>query len=119
MTPQELVEAARPCLPLPGIGTIVALDYGVYIRASGATLGSGFSKHDAARLLVGAVVEECVRRGWTIVVGYDGDLSVAIYGTVGGVNSSKLGRISEADGTDAIAVLKCYAEAKRAKEETP
>ncbi len=110
MTPQELIDAVRPCLPLPGI---IAVDYDPDIKLSFLmeTEGDGWQsmplKPYALNHIIGAIAQACVERGWDVEM-CNGWVEIAFRGW------EFIDRKRMARGTDALAWCRAYAQAKEA-----
>lgn len=122
MSPQELFDAVRPCLPLPGI---IAVDYDPDIKLSFLmeTEGDGWQsmplKPYAINHIIGAIAQACVERGWGIyAVPKIGDYPARVLVLDGKIHSRPDGANgihAEAKGTDALAWCRAYAQAKESK----
>lgn len=116
MTPQELIDAVRPCLPLPGI---VAVDYDPDIKLSFLmeTEGDGWQsmplKPYALNHIIGAIAQACDERGWSVHTMMNGVRCVTIYGPLH-ENDSGVRKLGESDGRGVIAWCRAYAQAKEA-----
>ena len=112
-TAQDLVDAVRPCLPLPNIDR-VTVDY--HDDEDRTAFGWVTCAHRDGRLLrpsevIGEIWQACAERGWSIHLDpQDEGGSVTIfYGHI-------MGRASTTEyvtvrGTDAIALCRAYAAA--------
>lgn len=92
-TAAELVEAVTPILPLPGLDGFVAYRHDSNTEDDGVVVvdhswmegprdmefGEHISLESAARLTIGAIVEECERRGWILQIdGFSDPLIVSV-----------------------------------------
>jgi len=111
MTPNELIDAVRTCLPLPGIERVrLGHDFGG--RKSGVLLNeqcdtfdfAGLDAEYASRLIIGAIVQACAERGW-IAQSFSAQDTIIIW------TGEKYEQRHEAKGTDAIVWCRAYAAA--------
>jgi hypothetical protein len=100
MTPQELIDAVRPCLPLPGItrfehrgDRLIDLDHKLLVDLD-----------FASRLVIGAIAQACAERGWWVAQQSN---RVEIWNPAADT-------YHDFDGTDALAWCRAYAQAKEA-----
>ena len=107
MKANELVDAVRQCLPLPGI---IDVDYDPDIKLSFLmeTEGDGWQsmplKPYALNHIIGAIVQACVERGWGIE---HHSPTCSVFVKVDG------GIVAKSLGTDALAWCRAYAAALR------
>ena len=109
VTAQDLVDAVRPCLPLPGIDRVDVdwyADGTPFILAHGTTGGKVIED----QRIIGAIWQACAERGWSIHTMHLGKRLVAICGSRH-PNLSEHRQLASADGTDAIALCRAYAAA--------
>lgn len=105
MTPQQLVDAVRPCLPLPGIDVVSIDHYDHDNEPFGWVSCNGYG----GRVLrgsevVGAIVQECARREWVATM------------TPHMITVESWAGRGSAQGTDAIAWCDAYRKAKDATD---
>ncbi len=105
MTPQELIDAVRSCLPLTTIDE-KELDVG-YTDPPSVWLDRRWRSmmEDAEVRIIGAIARACAERGW-IVQQDNGRVTVWT-----GIEWEQR---HDADGTDALAWCRAYAQAKEA-----
>ena len=110
-TAQDLVDAVRPCLPLPHMDRVQLhsdmtedFPYGwvMHHRCDGRLLRPSE--------VIGEIWQACAERGWSIHTMHLGKRLVAICGSRH-PNLSEHRQLASADGTDAIALCRAYAAA--------
>ena len=110
VTAQDLVDAVRPCLPLPGIDRVDVdwyADGTPFILAHGTTGGKVIED----QRIIGAIWQACAERGWSIHLDpQDEGGSVTIfYGHI--MERASTTEYVTVRGTDAIALCRAYAAA--------
>ncbi len=119
MTPQELIDAVRPCLPLPGIDRVARGKYGnvlIYVGMDdeeGPTCDTMRYESQATAIVIGAIAQACDERGWSVHTMMNGVRCVTIYGPLH-ENDSGVRKLGEADGRGVLAWCRAYAQAKEA-----
>ena len=109
-TAQDLVDAVRPCLPLPGTRKFEFANDRA-IRVTGDGLSFTCTTDLAGRIVIGEIWQACAERGWSIHLDpQDEGGSVTIfYGHI--MERASTTEYVTVRGTDAIALCRAYAAA--------
>lgn len=108
MTLQELLDAVRPCLPLPGIETI-GIDHDIN-GVSWKLCGPSWRDLRETEI-VGAIEQACEERGWSTHTMRSGKRGFSILGPYS-ENDSGWRVLGESQTTDVLGRCLAYAQAK-------
>ena len=102
-TAQDLVDAVRPCLPLPGTRKFEFANDRA-IRVTGDGLSFTCTTDLAGRIVIGEIWQACAERGWNVRL-------VNVAGMMQAVRVQNDDGFYDWPGTDAIALCRAYAAA--------